>query len=206
VSRRYLAADRLTDIDAMLSGVRFPVVAKVSSPDIPHKTEYGGVWLGLDSIEAVRAAIGEIRTSVMLKAPAARIDGYLIQQQRPGIQEAILGLRRDPAIGPIVTLGMGGVLAEIYADVTVRRAPVTLEEAAEMIEAVRGFATLRGYRGRPKGDIAALAKAVADFSKLGAYDRIDEAEINPLMIGKAGEGVWAADGLLVLKGTPHDKL
>jgi succinyl-CoA synthetase beta subunit len=200
VKRRRLPADRLASIGSALSGLRFPVVAKVSSADIPHKSEYGGVKLHLDSVEAVCAAINEIAASIAIRAPAARIDGYLIQEQRLGLQEAILGLKRDPAIGPVVTLGMGGVLAEIYADIVVKRAPVTQSEAMEMIDSVRGFATLRGYRGRPTGDIPALAKAVADFSQLGAYDRIAEAEINPLMVGAAGEGVWAVDGRRVLNG------
>jgi hypothetical protein len=151
------------------------------------------------SAAEVRDAIVTIGAAVARKAPAARIDGFLVQEQKTGVQEVILGLRRDPAIGALVTLGVGGLLTELYADVTTRRAPVTADEAARMIDDVRGLAVARGYRGRPKGDLAALARAVAAFSQLGAYPGIEEAEINPVIVGRDGEGVWAVDGLLSLR-------
>jgi hypothetical protein len=110
----------------------------------------------------------------------------------------ILGYKRDPQVGPVVVLGVGGVLAEIYRDLALRLAPVTEEEAARMIEDVKGLAAIRGYRGLPRGDIAALARAVAAFSGLAHLERVAEAEVNPLIVKPEGEGVVAVDGLLVL--------
>jgi acyl-CoA synthetase (NDP forming) len=111
----------------------------------------------------------------------------------------ILGYRRDPQVGPVVMLGVGGVLAEIYRDFSLRLAPVTEEEAARMIEEVKGLAVIRGYRNLPRGDIAALARAVSAFSGLAQVEsRIIEAEVNPLFVKPEGEGVVAVDGVLVL--------
>jgi hypothetical protein len=117
-----------------------------------------------------------------------------------GRAEVILGYQRDPQVGPIVVLGVGGTLAEIYRDLCVRLAPVSVAEAQEMIAQVKGLATIRGYRGQPRGDLAALAQAVAAFSTLACIQTsgIAEAEINPLIVGAEGEGVAAVDGLIVL--------
>ena len=105
--------------------------------------------------------------------------------------------RCDPQVGPLVVIGVGGVLAEIYKDFAMRLAPVTPETALQMIEEVKGLAVIRGYRGMTKGDCKALAEAVAAFSQLAAFDDIAEAEINPLIVRKEGEGVVAVDGLIV---------
>ena len=116
-----------------------------------------------------------------------------------GLAEVILGCKRDPQVGPVVVLGVGGVLAEIYRDFAIRLAPVTVEEARRMIEEVKGLALIRGYRGLPRGDVAVLARAVSDFSQLARLEpRVTEAEINPLIVKREGEGVVAVDGLLVL--------
>jgi acyl-CoA synthetase (NDP forming) len=179
--------------------LHFPVVAKILSPDILHKTEAGGVVLGIASPQALDAAAARILERVRRERPQARIDGILVQEMKRGRAEAILGYRRDPQVGPVVVLGVGGTLAEIYRDYCVRIAPVTLEEAREMIEAVRGLAPIRGYRGQPRGDLAALAQAVAAFSHLAQLEAaVAEAEVNPLIVGAEGEGVAAVDGLIVL--------
>jgi hypothetical protein len=132
--------------------------------------------------------------------PNARLDGILVQEMKKGRAELILGYKRDPQVGPVVVLGVGGTLAEIYHDYCVRIAPVTLDEAHEMIGEVKGLATIRGYRGQPKGDLDALAVAIRSFSSLAAVHgrTIAEAEVNPLIVGAAGEGVAAVDGLIVL--------
>jgi acyl-CoA synthetase (NDP forming) len=196
-AHRFVNFECSEPLDTILRTLSFPVVAKVVSTDLPHKSEYGGVRMNLASIEAVRDAIADIRRVVTSRAPSAKIEGVLVQEQQSGVLEAILGLRCDPAIGPVVSIGVGGIFAELHARVGLRRAPVDLEEAARMVDEVRGFEIARGYRGRPRGDIAALAATVAAFSQLGAYSSIVEAEINPLIIGLEGEGVWAVDGLLV---------
>jgi succinyl-CoA synthetase beta subunit len=137
--------------------------------------------------------------TVRLKHPQARVNGILVQRMEKGLAEVILGYKRDPQVGPVVVLGVGGVLAEIYRDLALRLAPVTEEEARGMIEEIQGLAVIRGYRGLPRGDIAALARAVSAFSQLAHLEpRVAEAEINPLLVKPEGEGVVAVDGLLVL--------
>ena len=179
--------------------LEFPVVAKILSPDIAHKTEAGGVAIGIATPEDLKRAAATILQRVRAKHPGAKVSGVLVQRMEKGLAEVILGYRHDPQVGPVVVLGVGGVLAEIYRDFAVRLAPVTEEEAARMIEAVKGLAVIRGYRGMPRGDTAALARAVAAFSQLAHLEpRVAEAEINPLIVKPEGQGVVAVDGLLVL--------
>jgi hypothetical protein len=115
-----------------------------------------------------------------------------------GLAETIVGYRDDPVVGPVVLVGAGGTLAELYKDFVLRMAPVSEEEALEMIEGVKGLAPIRGYRNLPRGDVKALAKAVSVFSRLCSIDEISEAEINPLIV--KADGVVAVDALLALKG------
>jgi len=180
--------------------LQFPVVAKILSPDILHKTEAGGVELGIPDGDMLGKAARRILERVKEAQPAAKIEGILVQEMKRGRGEVILGYKRDPQVGPVVVLGVGGTLAEIYRDFCVRLAPVSVDEAHEMIEHVKGLAPLRGYRGQPKGDLEALARAVAAFSTLASLQKnpIAEAEINPLIVGAQGEGVAAVDGLIVL--------
>jgi acyl-CoA synthetase (NDP forming) len=177
----------------------FPVVAKILSPDIPHKTDAGGVVVNITNPGELRHAAAGIIERVRARHPTARIDGLLIQCMEKGLAELILGYKRDPQVGPVVVLGVGGVLAEIYRDFAVRIAPVSREEAHGMIEEVKGLAVIRGYRGSPRGDCEALAAAVAAFSQLANIaPAVQEAEINPLIVKTEGAGVVAVDGLLVL--------
>jgi len=177
----------------------FPVVAKILSPDIAHKTDAGGVAVGIASADELKRAAAAILQGVRTKHPAARLNGVLVQRMEKGLAEIILGYRHDAQVGPVVVLGVGGVLAELYRDFAVRLAPVDEAEAARMIEDVKGLAVIRGYRGQPRGDTAALARAVAAFSQLAHLEpRVAEAEINPLIVKREGEGVVAVDGLLVL--------
>ncbi|HJS38489.1 MAG TPA: acetate--CoA ligase family protein, partial [Burkholderiales bacterium] len=127
----------------------------------------------------------------------ARIEGGVASTMQRGLGEAIVGFRRDPQVGPIVLVGAGGTLAELYGDVALRPAPVTLEEARRMVGEVRGFAALAGYRNGPRGDLEALAQAVAAFSRLAALPEVAEAEINPLIV--KAQGVVGVDALLVLR-------
>jgi acyl-CoA synthetase (NDP forming) len=179
--------------------VAFPVVAKILSPDIAHKTEAGGVVVGIPDAESLERAATDIFRNVRGKHPQAQLNGILVQAMERGVAEVILGYKRDPQVGPVVVLGVGGVLAEIYRDYVVRLAPVTPEAATQMIEEVRGLAVVRGYRGMPRGDATALARAVSAFSQLALVEpRVAEAEINPLIVKAEGRGVVAVDGLLVL--------
>ncbi len=187
-------------VAAAVGEVGAPVVLKILSADIPHKTEAGGVALGIPDGQTAAVAAREIEKRVKAHAPGARLQGFLVQKMERGLVEVILGYRRDPLVGPTVTVGLGGVLAEIYKDASTRLAPVDECEALQMIAEVKGLATVRGYRNLPKGDVAALAKSIAAFSAL-AHERfadVSEAEINPLLVKREGEGVVAVDGLLVL--------
>jgi hypothetical protein len=126
-----------------------------------------------------------------------KADRILVQRMESGLAEAIVGYRDDPVAGPIVLVGAGGVLSEIYRDVAVRAAPVSESEAQEMIAQVKGLAVVRGYRNLPRGDLEALAHAVAAFSQNAFHTNVSQAEINPLII--KAQGVVAVDALLVLK-------
>jgi acyl-CoA synthetase (NDP forming) len=181
-------------------GVPFPVVAKVLSHDILHKTDAGGVVLNIADANALRAAARDILDRVRAKYPDATIEGVLVQRMEKGLAEIILGYKRDPQVGPVVVLGIGGVLAEIYHDFAVRLAPVSAEDARAMIDEVKGLAVIRGYRGIPKGDLQALARTVSAFSQIARLDGVAEAEINPLIVKP--DGVVAVDGLIVRRPRP----
>lgn len=176
----------------------FPVVAKLVSSDLPHKTEAGAIVVGIADPTDLKARAADIAAAVADRLPDARIEGLLVQRQRSGLCEAIIGMTRDPLVGPIITVGMGGILAEVYRDTAVRPAPVSPAGARQMLEEVRGFAVLRGFRNAPRGDLTALADAVSAVSTLAEFDRIEEAEINPLLVGGEGEGVVMLDALIRL--------
>jgi acetate---CoA ligase (ADP-forming) len=175
----------------------FPVAIKIASPDIAHKSDVGGVELDLPDAGSATAATERVLARVKAAIPKARIEGFIAASMQRGLGEAIVGFRRDPQVGPIVLVGAGGTLAELYGDVALRPAPVTVEEARRMVGEVRGFAALQGYRNAPRGDLEALAQAVAAFSMLAALPEASEAEINPLIV--KAEGVTGVDALLVLR-------
>lgn len=176
----------------------YPVVAKILSADVPHKTDAGGVELRISGDAELEQAATRILANVGARHPDAAVDGILVQQmEQGGLAEVILGFRHDAEVGPIVVLGVGGVLAEIYKDASIRLAPTTRGEARAMIEEVKGLAVIRGYRGMPEGDTEALADAIVSMSQLAAVRGITDAEINPLFVKRKGEGVVAVDGLVI---------
>ena len=166
--------------------IAYPVALKLLEA---HKTERRGVVLGIANRE-------EFETEVK-KLGANRV---LVQKMHSGLAEAIVGYRDDAVVGPLVLVGIGGVLAEVYRDSALRIAPVSEEEAREMIAQVKGFAAIRGYRNLPRGDVAALARAVSALSRLALVTGrpVQEAEINPLIV--SADGVVAVDALVVRKG------
>jgi acetate---CoA ligase (ADP-forming) len=173
------------------------------SPDILHKTDIGGVRLGCVNDAQARAAIAAVIAVARGHDPAAHVRGALLQRMETGLAEVIIGYRRDRQVGPTVMIGMGGIHAEIYRDVVMRPAPVSLAEAARMVDAVRGLVVLGGYRGRPAGDRAALVEALRRFSLLACVEAagdaaIAEAEINPMLVRREGGGVVALDAVLVI--------
>ncbi|GGJ13355.1 acetate--CoA ligase family protein [Neoroseomonas lacus] len=183
--------------EAVPEGMRYPVALKILSPDLAHKTEVGGVALGIADAVALKVAATEMRARVQAKAPGATITGFLVQPMAKGLAEAILGFRRDPETGPVVLVGAGGVMAELHRDTALRCAPVSEAEARAMIEEVKGLKPLAGWRGLPKGDLNALARAIVAVSRLAAVAEVAEAEINPLIIHAEGQGVTVADAWVV---------
>lgn len=190
-----VAGGELADPAALTHAVPYPVVAKVCSRDLAHKTEMGAVRVGIPDAGALRAAVDDMLESVARLAPAARVDGILIQPMETRLIEMILGYRHDPLVGPTVLLGAGGIAAELSPDYAIRLAPVGLDEARQMIAEVRQTRLIRGFRGLPAGDCEALAHAIAAFSRLACAQgtQVVEAEINPLFV--RAEGVVAVDGL-----------
>jgi acyl-CoA synthetase (NDP forming) len=174
----------------------YPVVVKALSAEIAHKTEAGGVVLGVADGNALLAAIRQIRANVAQRRPQTRVLRVLVQPMIAGIGEALIGYRVDPAAGPLVMVAAGGILTELYRDRSLRLAPVDLAIAKEMIAEVRGFTALAGFRGRPKGDLDALADAIVAMSRLAQEPSIVEAEINPLIV--RSDGVVAVDALVKL--------
>ncbi|WP_207537153.1 acetate--CoA ligase family protein [Sabulicella rubraurantiaca] len=167
-------------------GLRYPVALKILSPDLAHKTEIGGVALGVRDEAALRREMEAMRERVRSAAPQARLRGFLAQPMVRPLAEAILGYRRSPEVGPIVMLGAGGVLAELHRDVSLRLAPVDEESAREMIAEVRALHVVQGFRNLPRGDMDALARAIVAISRLALAPEIAEAEVNPLMIHESG--------------------
>ena len=170
--------------------VPYPLAVKVLSADIPHKTEVGGVALGIADAGELEAAVWRIREST----GCGRL---MVQAMVKGLGEALVGYRVDAQVGPIVMLAAGGVLAEIHRDRAIRLAPVDLETARAMVDEVKAFAALRGYRNRPRGDLEALAAAVSALSRLATgEENVVEAELNPVMVLEEGRGVAAVDALV----------
>jgi len=166
--------------------IPYPVAVKIA--DTEHKTEAGGVALGISGNDAFKKIVSTWGKKEVL-----------VQRMEQGLAEAIVGYRDDPVVGPVVLVGAGGTLAEIHKDFRLAMAPVAPEEAQRMIEGVKGLATIRGYRNLPRGDVKALAKIVSAFSKIGLIrgKPVSEAEINPLIV--KADGVVAVDARVVLK-------
>ena len=194
-----IAFDAIDGDLAALRPLRFPVAIKIVSPDIAHKTEVGGVLLDIADMAALQAGLRQMRDTVRQRRPDARLEGFAVQEMRRGLAEVLIGYRVDPQIGPTIAVGVGGVLAEIYRDVAVALAPVSVDDARAMIEQVRGLVTIRGYRNLPKGDLQALAQAISSWSTLAQVTggRIAEAELNPVIVGAEGQGVVAVDALII---------
>jgi acyl-CoA synthetase (NDP forming) len=177
-----------------------PAVVKVLSAALPHKSDVGGVVLGVADAEQLRAAASGIRDAVAATRPDVTVDRLLVQQMVRGIAEVLIGFRRDPDVGPVILLAAGGVLAEVYRDRSVRTAPVDLDQARAMIGEVRGLAVAAGFRGLPRGDLGALAEAIVAMSHLAAVDdpAVVEAEANPVLVLAEGDGVVAVDAVVTV--------
>lgn len=181
-------------------GLGYPVVLKVASADIAHKSDMGGVKLRLMDSDAVRNAFDEILDNARKHAPGAKVDGVFVQKMlEPGL-EVIIGVNNDPQFGPCVLCGLGGVFVEVFKDTALLPAPVSEAEARGMLESLRSLPLLSGYRGAKPRDIEALAKTIARVSEFASAhrDSLRELDLNPVFIYEQGRGVCAADALVVL--------
>ncbi|MHB1126912.1 MAG: acetate--CoA ligase family protein [Bacillota bacterium] len=180
--------------------IGYPVVAKIESPDILHKTDAGGVKLNLDGEDKVRAAYAEITTNARNYKADADIRGVLIQEMVPGGTEVIVGMATDLAFGPTVLFGLGGIFVEALEDVSIKVAPLSRADAQEMLEEIRGRKVLDGLRGKPPADKQAIVDTILRISQLVMdFPQLAELDINPLLVFADGQGAKAADALLVLK-------
>src|SRR6185295_2845204 len=176
----------------------YPLAVKIESPDVPHKTEAGGVKLGIRDLAGLKRAGREVVEAVRRHHPNARLDGILVQEMASGL-EVIVGAVNDRTFGPVVAFGLGGIHTELLKDVTHRFAPFDAETARGMVAEIKGAPLLTGYRGKPALDVAALADVLARLSWLVAdhAGRIAEIDVNPIFVRE--RGVVAADALIVLK-------
>jgi acyl-CoA synthetase (NDP forming) len=178
----------------------FPVVMKILSPDILHKSEIGGVLLDVATPDAVQAGFALLLDRARTAAPAARIQGALVAKQLRGGVECILGIHRDPVFGPIAMFGLGGIFVEILQDVAFRRCPFGEDTAETMIRSIRAAPLLMGARGRPAADIPALARMLSRLSVFAhqAGPRLLSVDLNPVLALPAGEGAYALDAVIEL--------
>ena len=198
VSRDVLVSAR-ADVGTL--ALEAPYVVKVISPDIPHKTEVGGVRIGLKDAAAVRAAVQDVLQSARHARPDARIEGVMISEMVTDGVEALIGVVNDPVFGPVVAFGLGGVFAEVLKDVTYRVAPFGRRAAREMLSELRGSGVFAGVRGGPALDADAVVEALVALSYFAWQfrDRIAEIDINPVMVRPHGKGAIAVDALVVIR-------
>jgi acyl-CoA synthetase (NDP forming) len=180
--------------------IPFPVAVKLLSDRVAHKTEIGGVVLNVRNEAELNEAITRIKQSAQNLCPGLDVERFIAQQMVTGLGEVLIGYKIDPQVGPIVMLAAGGVMTEIYRDRSLRLAPVDLDVAREMIDEVKAMRAFTGFRGRPLGDLDALASAIMALSQLAVVDQpcVIEAEINPLIVMPKAGGVVAVDALIRL--------
>lgn len=195
-----LVAHTVEEAEAMAEKIGYPVAIKVISEDISHKSDVGGVQLNLRNPAALREAFDDMLQRIQQAYPQAKIEGVLVQPMVTGGRELILGGKQDAQFGPTVMLGLGGIFTEIFGEAQVRVAPITRQEALEMIENLRGSAILKGARGEKPSDLPAVADALLRLSQLlQDFPEIQEIDINPLRVYHENDGCRALDARIILK-------
>jgi len=175
----------------------FPVALKIASPDVVHKTDAGGVQLGLNSEQEVDKAYEDIMKAIKAAYPEANIQGVSVQKMaRTGV-EVIIGMSKDAQFGPVIMFGLGGILVEILKDVSFRIVPLTPRDAREMIKEIKGYPLLEGYRGQEAVDVANLEKLILKVSEFAEkYPEVDELDLNPIFA--YSDGAVAVDARVIL--------
>lgn len=181
--------------------IGYPVVLKIVSADIVHKSDIGGVVLNLNSPKEVRKAFNSIMERALKAYPKAEIEGILVQKMLPkGGVEVIVGGLKDETFGPVVMFGLGGVFVEVLEDVTFRVAPLTMREALDMIRDIKGFKILKGFRNYPPRDLKAVADIIVKASQI-IYENpeIKEMDLNPVIVYEEGKGAYVVDARILLE-------
>ena len=185
---------------ALAEKIGYPVVLKVVSPDIVHKSDVGGVIVNLNTSADVSEAYKRIYKNVGERAPNARVYGVLVQEMVPNGLEVIIGSTRDPTFGPIILFGLGGIFVEVLRDVSLRIAPITVYDAEAMINEIRAAKILEGYRGELPRDKKALTDIILKLSKLvEEVEEIKDVDLNPVMTYEVGRGAKIADARIIIR-------
>ena len=193
-------AKSANDAAALAEDMGFPVVLKIVSAQILHKSDAGGVVLGLENQEDVKKAFENIIKRAGEYDPAAEIEGVLVQKMASPGSEVILGLNRYPVFGPLLMVGIGGIFVEVFQDVVFRLAPIGRNEARRMVRQIKGYRLFQGFRGRPRADVETIEKSLVSLSNMATnHPEIMELDINPLLVHDRGHGATAADCRIILK-------
>jgi acyl-CoA synthetase (NDP forming) len=186
---------------AAAKGIGYPIVMKIISPQIVHKSDIGGVRVNLKNKKDVENAFFDITTHVKNIMPTVHIYGVLIQEMVPTGKEIIMGITKDPQFGHMIMFGLGGIYVEVLKDISFRIVPLSREDAHEMIRETKTFPLLRGVRGETEADIEAIEKSLLVLSQMAMdFPQIIEADINPLLVQKRGQGVVAIDARFTIGG------
>jgi acyl-CoA synthetase (NDP forming) len=209
-SKRVLAEAGIPVAEAQLAGTAdeaaavadslgYPVVMKIVSPEITHKSDVGGVKVGVKTAEEVRAAFTEITSAARKADASATISGVAVQKMAPQGTEVIIGMSKDPQFGPVLMFGLGGILVEVLKDVSFRIVPIERRDAREMIEEIKAFPVLQGVRGQVPADLGALEDLLLKLSAFAeANAQVEEIDLNPVFAYK--DGTLAVDARIVVSG------
>ena len=179
--------------------IGYPVVLKVVSPDITHKSDVGGVVLDINSAKDAKEAYRKIMENVRKRAPSARIVGILVQEMVPWGLEVIVGATRDATFGPVIMFGLGGIFVEVLKDVSFRIAPLASEDIETMIREIKSYRILEGYRGEPPRDVDAIKDILRKTSELMMkLEDVQDLDLNPIMVYERGKGAKIADARILL--------
>jgi 4-hydroxybutyryl-CoA synthetase (ADP-forming) len=180
--------------------IGYPVVMKIASPDIIHKSDAGGVKVGVKSDDELRGAFKSIMENAKKYKADAQIKGVLVQEMVKSAKETILGTSQDPTFGPVIMFGLGGIYVEVLKDVVFRIAPIDEREAAKMVESIKTIRLLKGVRGERPSDLKAIADSLQRLSQLVTdFPEIKEFDINPLLVLEEGKGARVVDARIILK-------
>lgn len=189
---------KTADEAAQLAGkAGFPTVLKIVSPEITHKSDIGGVKVGLASADEVKKGFDEIVAAAKKADPKARVEGVAVQKMAPAGTEVIVGMSKDPQFGPVLMFGLGGIFVEVLKDVAFRIVPLEARDARQMVREIKGFPVLEGVRGQPPADLAALEGLILKLSQfVEAHPEIEELDLNPVFA--YADGVIAVDARIVI--------